>query len=268
MKIINSKKKLAQLRNESSLGLVPTMGAIHTGHISLIKKSISECKKTIVSIFINKRQFNNKKDYKKYPRILKKDLSLLKKYNIDYLFLPKEKIIYPKGGSKNLQVDPFSRKLCGKNRPGHFKAVVDVIDRFIKLIKPSKIYFGEKDFQQLIIVKNYIKRKKINTTIVKCKTIREKNGLALSSRNLLLSRNERKIASKVYKMILNNKKKILNKKITIKKVKQEILNLGVKRIDYLELLKINKIIYPPKKKVKYKIFIAYYMNNIRLIDNI
>ena len=134
------------------------MGGIHLGHISLIKRSIRECKKTAVSIFINKPQFNRKYDFKKYPRRIKKDIKKLKKLKIDYLYLPKEKDIYPKGQNKNIKISPFKKKLCGKNRPGHFIAVVDVIDRFIKIIKPSKIFFGEKDMQQLKLVESFIKK--------------------------------------------------------------------------------------------------------------
>ena len=159
MKIISDKNSLIKFaHSEKNLGFVPTMGAIHRGHTSLVKKSINECDKTIVSIFINKPQFNKKSDFQKYPRILKKDISILKKLKVDYLYLPTEKQIYPDGPNKNIKISSFGKKLCGKFRPGHFEAVVDVIERFIKIIKPKKIYFGEKDMQQLKIIESFVKK--------------------------------------------------------------------------------------------------------------
>ena len=144
MKIILTKKKLTKLLQiETNIGFVPTMGAIHKGHISLINKSISQCDKTVVSIFVNKPQFNKRKDYKRYPRPLSKDISKLRRYKVDYLYLPRNNDIYPQGYSKKININSLGKKLCGKFRPGHFKAVADVIDRFIKIIRPSKIYFGE-----------------------------------------------------------------------------------------------------------------------------
>ena len=146
MKIFLSKTKLLNCINgEKNLGFVPTMGAIHLGHLSLIKKSKNQCSKTIVSIFINKPQFNKKSDYSKYPRRLKNDILSLQKSKVDYLYIPSKKQIYPNGLNKNIKINPVSKKLCGKFRPNHFKAVADVIDRFIKIIKPKKIYLGRKD---------------------------------------------------------------------------------------------------------------------------
>jgi len=119
---------------------VPTMGAIHLGHISLVKKCLYQCDKTIVTIFVNKAQFNRKSDFQKYPRVLKKDITILKKLKVDILYLPSANQIYPDGRNKNIKISSFRKKLCGKFRPGHFQAVADVIDRFIKIIKPKKIY--------------------------------------------------------------------------------------------------------------------------------
>ena len=139
MKIFLNKNKLVKIiQKEKNVGFVPTMGAIHKGHISLIKKSISDCDKTIVSIYVNKPQFNKKSDYLKYPRNLKKDISLLKKNKVDYLYIPSTSQIYPKGQCQKIKINSFGKKLCGKFRPGHFEAVVDVIDKFIKIIQPSE----------------------------------------------------------------------------------------------------------------------------------
>ena len=269
MKITTNKHKIIKLiNNEKNLGFVPTMGAIHKGHISLIRKSVSQCKKTVVTIFINKPQFNKKGDFLKYPRNFKKDISIIKKLKVNYLYIPKHKEIYPRGINKKIKIHPFEKKLCGKNRKGHFKSVVDVIDRFIKILNPKNIYFGNKDMQQLKIVEHFVKKKYPDTKIVSCNTVREKNGVACSSRNKLLLPDEKIIASKVYKIISKNKLLILNKKVSLRYVKKNILNLGIKKIDYIEVLDLDKIFNTFKKKSYKRIFIAYYLGKTRLIDNI
>ena len=269
MKIILSKKKLINLvYNEKNLGLVPTMGAIHIGHVSLIKKCVAQCSKTIVTIFINKQQFNRKSDFKKYPRMKKMDISILNKLKIDYLYLPTSKQIYPYGQTKDIKISPFAKKLCGKFRPGHFESIVDVVDRFLKIIKPKKIYFGEKDMQQLKIIQHFVQKNKIKTKVIECKTIREKNGIACSSRNLLLSSEEKRTASRIYKILCNEKKNLILKKIFLNNIKKKIIELGATKIDYVEIIDINKIIKPYKRKNRYKIFIAYYLGKTRLIDNV
>ena len=268
MKIIKKKNKLKDiLIKEKNLGFVPTMGALHPGHISLIEKSKEQCRKTIVSIYINKPQFNKKNDYNKYPKNLNKDIDILKKCNVDFLYLPYTKDIYPKGINKNIKISSFSKKLCGKFRPNHFRSVVDVIDRLIKIIKPKNIYFGEKDMQQLKLIENFILLNKIKTKVVSCKTIREKNSIAYSSRNFFLSKKEKIIAKNIYTHLKNNKKKLITKKIKISNIKRKILNLGATKIDYLKLLNINKLIKPYKKNKKIRIFVAYYLKKTRLIDN-
>ena len=244
------------------------MGGIHDGHISLIKKSISQSKKTIVTIFINKPQFDKKNDFSNYPRVLKKDISVLKKFKIDYLYIPLSKDIYPFGINHNIKIDSFGSKLCGKNRPNHFEAIVDVIERFINIIKPSRIYLGEKDMQQLLIVKQFVKKYYRNIKVVGCKTIREKNGIAFSSRNLLLTKKEKEIASKVYHLVFYIKKRLIRNKISENSIKNIIYSLGVEKIDYIEIINLNKTTKPFKKYSFYRIFIAYYIRSVRLIDNI
>ena len=244
------------------------MGAIHIGHLSLIKRSIFSCKKTIVSIYINKPQFNKQSDYKKYPKNLKKDISILKKNKVNFLYIPNYKQIYPNGSNKNIKITPFSKKLCGKFRPGHFEAVVDVIKRFNDLIKPKKIFLGKKDMQQIKIIEDFFERNKIKTKIIECKTIRESNGIPLSSRNSLLTLKEKKIASLIYKKICMLKNKIIKKKLSIKKIKNTIVRIGVSKIDYIEALDVNNLVKNNKNKKNYRIFIAYYLGSTRLIDNI
>ena len=202
------------------------------------------------------------------PKNIEKDTSILRKYNIDYLYLPPNKQIYPNGPSKKIKINTLSKKLCGKFRPNHFEAVADVVNRLVKIIKPSKIFFGEKDMQQLKIVHDFIKKNHSRTIVIGCETIREKNGIAFSSRNVLLSEKEKKIAGKTYKFLLSKKLNIINKKISLNSVNKKILKFGVRKIDYLKLIDINKLITPYIKRNKYKIFIAYYLKKTRLIDNI
>ena len=269
MKIIYQKEKLTKLiNNEKNLGFVPTMGCIHKAHLSLIKKSNKISRKTIVSIFVNRPQFNKKIDYKKYPKTIKKDIKILRKLNVDFLYIPFEKDIYPKGPTKNIKISSFSKKLCGKFRPGHFEAVVDVINRFIKIIKPKNIFMGEKDFQQLKIVEDFVYKNYKNILIVKCKTIREKNGMAMSSRNTLLSTKEKNIGGSIYKYLKENKLNILKNSNNQSFIKNHIIKLGATKVDYIEILNTNKISKHFFKKNNKRIFVAYYLKNVRLIDNI
>jgi pantoate--beta-alanine ligase len=269
MKIFYSKNKLIKItHSEKNIGFIPTMGAIHKGHVSLIKKSKAQCKKTVVSIYVNKPQFNKKSDYDKYPRLFNKDIKLLKKLKVDLLFIPKEKQIYPKGINKNIKIHNFKRNLCGKFRPNHFEAVADVISRFIKIVNPKKIFMGEKDMQQFLIIKDFVRKNYSKINVICCKTVREKSGVAYSSRNTLLSDKEKKIAVYVYKLLSKNKVKIKNKKISLNLIKKKILSLNVSKIEYLKVFNINNIINKNKKNKKLRIFIAYYLGTTRLIDNI
>ena len=269
MKILSDKKQLIKLVNfEKNLGFVPTMGGIHKGHLSLINKSISECEKTIVSIYINKPQFNKKKDFVSYPRNIKKDLLILKKYKIDYLFIPKTRQIYPNGPNKRIKISALGNKLCGRFRPNHFEAIADVVDRFLKIIKPKKIYMGEKDMQQLKIIEDFVKKNHKNIKVIGCKIIREKNGIAYSSRNFLINKKQKKIASNIYKLLKKNKKKIIKKQNLLNSYQNKIKKIGAYKIDYLEVLDINKLVNPFKGKKILRIFIAYYVGSVRLIDNI
>ena len=268
MKIFFNKKRLIkEIQNTKNLGFVPTMGSIHKGHLSLIKKSKKLSDKTIVSIFINKPQFNNKSDFRKYPRSIKKDINLLKKSKINYLYLPSAKEIYPHGINKKIKISKWKKILCGKNRKGHFEAVVDVVDRFIKIVKPSKIYLGEKDFQQFAIIREFIIKNKIKTKPLICPTVREKNGIAFSSRNYLLNKKEKIVAANVYKIVNKNRNKIIKNSFYIKKIKKILMSEGIKKIDYLKVLDTRKILNEKTKKKKFKIFLAYYIKKVRLIDN-
>ena len=267
MKILLNKDDLNEaLNNVSDLGFVPTMGSLHMGHISLIKKSNKECKKTIVSIFVNPTQFNNKKDYAKYPKNKQRDLSILKKLNVNYLFMPKKKDIYD--FKRKIKISKKDKIMCAKYRKGHFEGVIDVMDRLTKMIKPKKIFMGEKDFQQLYLVKKYLKNRS-KSKIILCKTIRDRYKLALSSRNLHLDKESLNIARFISKNLI-----ILKKSLNKKKNISNIISLKIKEFDKLKDVKVeylelrNKFtLKKTSNKINSKIFIAYYLKKIRLIDN-
>ena len=271
MKIFRNKnnliKEISMLKN---LGFVPTMGTLHSGHISLIRKAKKESERVLVSIFINSKQFSSRKYFKKYPRNLNADINILKKKKVDYLYIPNEKDIYSFKVKKPLYLDKFSKKLCGKFRPGHFKAVVNVVNRFLEIIKPKKLYLGMKDFQQLSLIKLHINKKKIKVKLIKCETIREANGVALSSRNTKLRKDQILIAGKIFSYLKKNKelilRKILNKKRS--EILNNLINLGAEKVDYIECLDLKKLILCKNLKSNFNIFIAYYLNNVRLIDNL
>ena len=207
MKILLNNNDLNEaLFGVSNLGFVPTMGSLHKGHISLIKKSLRECKKTIVSIFINPNQFNSKKDYKRYPRNYKNDLSILRKLKVNFVYMPKKAQVYNSKKLSKITISSKDKILCAKYRKGHFEGVIDVMDRLTKAIKPKKIFMGEKDYQQLYLVKKFIE-KKYKSKIISCKTIRNINKLALSSRNLLLNKTELIKAEKLSKNLILYKKR-------------------------------------------------------------
>ena len=266
--LINNNDLNEALFSVTKLGYVPTMGSLHKGHISLIKSSLKQCNKTIVSIFVNPTQFNSQKDFLRYPRNNELDLSILRKLGVNYVFIPKEKDIYGFKQKSKINLNKKDKVLCAKFRKGHFEGVIDVMDRLTKLIKPKKIFMGEKDYQQLHLVKKYIE-KNYKSKIIPCRTIRDNNNLALSSRNILLKKTELIKAGKLATNIINFKKTIKNKK-NLKKViilkRKELKKEFNISIEYFELR--NKFNLNKSNEIKNsKIFIAYYLNEIRLIDN-
>jgi len=267
--LLNNLTLFKTLRPFNDIGFVPTMGGIHDGHISLIKKSIKYSKKTIVSIFINPKQFNNKNDFKSYPSNIKKDLKILKKIKkIDYVYIPKFKDIYKNNNRPKIKINKSDKILCAKFRKGHFEGVLDVMDKLTNLIKPKKIFMGKKDYQQLYLVKNFIENK-YKSNVIGCKTIRNKNKLALSSRNFLFNKNELIEVQEISKKFLNLKKEVkkhknINKFLTQSKKKYE-KKFKIK-IEYLE----NRYVKNLKISNKYlgsNIFLSYYFKGVRLIDN-
>ena len=268
MKLYTNKKNLQkEIKHIKNISFVPTMGALHKGHESIIKKSVRESKKTLVSIFVNPKQFENKKDFQNYPRNFKNDVKILKKLNVDYLYMPTFNDIYNFKTKNKIFLDSFSNKLCGKFRKNHFKGVVNVVNRLAEIIKPKRILLGLKDFQQLRLIEEHVKKNKINIKIVRCKTIRDKNFIAYSSRLERLKKNEKKILNKVIKFL-----KIYKKNLILKKnkhnfliIKNKLLSFGVKKVDYVEIIDLKTLKKP--KKNKFNLFFAFNIGKIRFIDN-
>jgi len=250
-KVIKKVKDFIKLRDgnlflNKSVGFVPTMGALHEGHIALIKKSLKQNDITVVSIYINPTQFDNPDDLKKYPNTFNQDLQILKKLKVDYLFHPNYSQIYPDNYNYRIIETDFSKKLCGKFRPGHFEGVLTIVMKLLNIVKPDKAYFGEKDYQQLQLVKGMVKAFFINTKIISHPTVRTKEGLALSSRNLRLNEEQLKVAAEFPRLLKSG--------LSIKKIKSQLKKLGFE-VEYIE-------------KFGDRIFGAVYLENIRLIDNV
>ena len=268
MKLFTNKKKLRrEIKNIKNISFVPTMGALHKGHISLIKKSVRESKKTLVSIFVNPKQFDNRKDFRNYPKNVYNDLKILKKHKVRYLYMPPYEDIYNFKTKNKIFLDKFSKKLCGKFRKNHFKGVIDVVNRLLEIVKPKKILLGNKDFQQLILIKKHIKKNRINTKILSCKTLRDKNFIAYSSRLKRLKIYERNNLIKIIKFLRIYKRNLISKKIKLNysQVRKKIISFGVKKLDYVEILDLKTLKKP--KKNKFNLFFAFYIGNIRFIDN-
>ena len=259
MKIILNNHHLSKaLRPFNDVGFVPTMGGIHEGHISLIKKSIKSNKKTIVSIFVNPKQFNNVKDYKTYPANIKKDLAILKKIKkLDFIYIPKFKDVYENKKKSEIRIEKKYKILCAKFRKGHFEGVINVLDRLTNIIRPKIIWMGEKDYQQFFLVRNFIE-KKYKTKVNVCKTIRDSNKAALSTRNFLLNTHNLKIAGTIAGELFKLKKLIkknIKDKNLIKKASHNLIKKFNIKIEYLEcrnLINLSKKI----KKHNFKLFVA------------
>ena len=201
-KIVDLQNELFEARKKKqSIGLVPTMGALHEGHASLVRRSVKENDITVVSVFLNPTHFNNPKKMAKNPRTLEKDCDLLEKNGADYVFAPTAEEMYPTPDKRQFEFPPVSTVMEGKHRPGHFNGVCQVVSRLFYITRPQRAYFGEKDWQQIAVVKAMVKRLKLNIDIVECPIIRESDGLALSSRNTLLAPEERAIAPNIFKYL-------------------------------------------------------------------
>ncbi len=262
-----------QLRAQGkSIGFVPTMGALHEGHLSLVKRSKEENDVTVVSIFVNPVQFAPGEDYERYPRDFEGDRQKLEKFEIEYLFYPEVSSFYPEGYSTYVTVEGLSEKLCGRFRPGHFRGVATVVCKLFNIVRPTKAYFGQKDYQQSLIIEKMVNDLNFDTEIIVCPTVREEDGLAMSSRNMYLNELERKAATIIYKT-LKEAEKLLKQGVSPAKVTlkmHEILKNEklVKEIQYAGVFDPLTLEEIREKCKKYLLAIAIKIGNTRLIDNL
>jgi len=252
-------------------GFVPTMGALHEGHISLIKRAREENDIVGCSIFVNPIQFNNPEDLEKYPRTLDEDIEMLKKAGCDLVLTPSVKEMYPEPVLENYDFGDLERVMEGKYRPGHFNGVAVVVKRLFDIFRPERAYLGEKDFQQLRIIQRLVQMENIPVEIVPCKTLREADGLAMSSRNRRLSPEERKIAPRLFQTMMEVKDQYGRKEIgELKKMAEDRLEKSGFIVDYVEIASIDDLqpLRDRKEKAPARIFVACFLGNVRLIDNL
>ncbi len=254
------------------IGFVPTMGALHKGHLSLLEKAKKSSDISIVSIFVNPSQFNDPKDLKNYPRNVETDLKLLSPYNPDIVFIPEVDDIYPEPDNRKFEFGILDKVMEGKHRPGHFNGVAQVVSRLFDIVQPHLAFFGQKDFQQLAIIKSLVKQLDYKIEIVSCPIIREKNGLAMSSRNQLLTKKEREESAFLYEVLQEAKSLFPSTSldVIVGLVSEKINTKPIFQLDYFELVDSDNL--KPVKEWDYKseliACIAVKINKIRLIDNL
>jgi len=277
--IKNLKKSILGIKTKNQLiGFVPTMGCLHKGHLSLLHQSISENDITICSIYVNPTQFNDKNDFLTYPRDYNLDVDLLKSIDCDLLFLPTDEEMYPNNDSDIKHYNSnYMDILEGEKRPGHFSGVITIVNKLFNMIQPDRVYFGEKDYQQLWIIQLFTKTFQLPIEIKSCPTIREENGLALSSRNVNLTTAAKKQAGTLFSTLelFKNEIKyrgILNE-VDFVALKQKLINKllsnSLIKLDYFEVIEEEyfRFVREIKNNKKYRILIAAYVGQIRLIDN-
>ncbi|WP_306570397.1 pantoate--beta-alanine ligase [Hoylesella nanceiensis] len=231
--IVDLQNELFYLRKANKkIGLVPTMGALHQGHASLVKQCVADNDITIVSVFLNPTQFNDPKDLERYPRTFEEDCNILNEVGADIVFAPTPKEMYPTPDNRHFEFPPTSTVMEGAKRPGHFNGVCQVVSRLFYITKPHNAYFGEKDWQQICVIKQLVKYLNLDINIIECPIIREESGLAMSSRNALLTSEERAIAANIYRIL----KESVTKKdsLSVGELQQEVIN-SINAIDQLEV---------------------------------
>ncbi|MDO8602439.1 MAG: pantoate--beta-alanine ligase [Candidatus Omnitrophota bacterium] len=266
-------KKVSEIKRlNDTVGLVPTMGFLHEGHISLIRKARKDMDHVIVSIFVNPTQFGPGEDFKKYPRDLKRDLDICRKEGADIVFVPKAKDIYPDGYSTYISVRGITEKLCGASRPGHFRGVATVVAKLFNITAPDIAYFGQKDAQQAIIIKKMAEDLNMRVKVKVMPVVREKNGLAMSSRNVYLSRRERIQAQSIYRALRLAKELFhggeKDSGIIINKMKRVIGKQAETKIDYIKVVGIKNLEDVKKISRGSLVAIAAWVGKTRLIDNV
>ncbi|GMO33726.1 MAG: pantoate--beta-alanine ligase [Candidatus Azobacteroides pseudotrichonymphae] len=272
--VVELQTALLKIREQNkSIGFVPTMGALHRGHIELVKQSVVENTISIVSIFVNPTQFNDKNDLLKYPRTLNADCKLLlQETNNHFVFAPSVEEIYSETNIQQFKFGHLETVMEGKLRPGHFNGVAQVVSRLFKIVKPNCAYFGEKDFQQLTIIRTLVRLLNLNVKIIPHPTVREPNGLALSSRNIHLTPKQKKNAGVIFKTLSKSRKE--KNILSIQELKQKTINkincIPDFRVEYFDLVDGNTLqSITDWKDTKYIVgCIAVYIGEVRLIDNI
>lgn len=219
-----------------NIGLVPTMGALHEGHASLVRRSVSENDITVVSIFLNPTQFNDPKDLERYPRTLESDCAILEKCNAQVAFVPSVKEIYPEPDTRHFSYPPTDSVMEGERRPGHFNGVCQIVSKLFSITYPDRAYFGEKDYQQIAVIRRMAEDLNFRVNIVPCPVIREEDGLAMSSRNTLLSPDEKKIATNIYRVLLESKDLGLNVRDTQDWVINHINEIDGLEVEYYSIV--------------------------------
>jgi len=260
-------------QDKMSLGFVPTMGALHRGHLSLVKHALKKNDLVVVSIFVNPTQFDNKEDLIKYPKTLEKDIELLKSVNCDVLYAPTPEDVYDdKIASEEFNFDGLEHQMEGKFREGHFDGVGTVVKTLFEIVNPDKAYFGEKDFQQLQIIKKMVDNQNLDVKIKGRPIFREDDGLAMSSRNVRLTKEHREVAPFIYKTLRRAKKKFGIKSVDklVKWVEKQFKKHPLLDLEYFTVAEEQTLLTPDKidTSKKYRGFIAVFAGEIRLIDNI
>ena len=273
MEILENKKKLdvflSNIREKShKIGLIPTMGSIHKGHLSLVEKSKNTNCFSLATIFINPTQFNDPKDFNEYPQNRDLDIARLKQIECDALYFPLTEELYPDGIISQKTIFDYRDILCDKFRPGHFDGVTTVVKSLFDIIKPDHAFFGEKDFQQLKLIQKIVEKNKSPILIHPCNSVRMLNGISFSSRYKNLQSSQEKDFDKAANKIINSVLE-LKKKIDVKileNLKEELIKTNIKKIDYLEIRdEINLL--PTVENQKARLFVAFYIDDIRIIDN-
>lgn len=275
IKTVNGlKQEIAALRSDKkTVGFVPTMGALHKGHLSLVKQCVAQNDICVVSIFVNPTQFNDKEDLKKYPRDVEKDCLLLKTISEDIVvFNPSEKEIYPEPDTRRFDFGQIDKVMEGKFRPGHFNGVAQVVSRLFDIVKPDRAYFGEKDFQQLAVIRDMVRQLNLNIQIVPMPIIREESGLAMSSRNERLSASQRVVAVHISEVLLGSKEGMCRNTVaqTLQEVTDKINQSESLKVEYFEIVD-GTTLQPVSdwNDSKYIVgCIAVFCGDVRLIDNI
>lgn len=260
-------------RNKKTIGFVPTMGALHKGHLALVRKSVEENDTTVCSIYINPTQFNNKEDFEKYPKSIKNDIRLLQESECDVTFIPDNTTMYPESSLIQMNFGSLSAELEGRYRPGHFSGVGLIVTKLFNIVNPDNAYFGQKDLQQCLIIKQLVKDLFFDINVKCVPTVREDNGLAMSSRNKRLSGEAREKAADIYKLLKVAKGRLLSDKQVehVKNFVEEYL-IEAEDIDleYFEVVRLPgfEIVKKIEEKGSYALCIAAHVNGVRLIDNV